>query len=137
MTMFVFQDQARFMKLCGQTTEEYNPEQLRMYYDQIKEEMRKELDEAFDVVKKKSSVENVAEVADALLDSIVVCVGALYSMGIDPQSLWNEVVRTNLAKVDPKTGKVRKREDGKVLKPEGWKPPNLVRLVREQMEGLT
>ena len=32
---------------------------------------------------------------------------------------------TNFAKIDPDTGKVRKREDGKVLKPEGWQPPNL------------
>lgn len=136
MTMFVFQDQSRFMRLCGQTTGEYNPEQLAMYYGLIKEEMRKELDTAFAGLKNKSSVENVAEVADALLDSIVVCIGALYSMGIDPQPLWNEVVRTNLAKVNPKTGKVEKRADGKVLKPEGWVPPDLVRLVRQQMEGL-
>jgi predicted HAD superfamily Cof-like phosphohydrolase len=34
-------------------------------------------------------------------------------------------MQTNFAKIDPATGKVRKREDGKVLKPEGWQPPNL------------
>jgi hypothetical protein len=32
---------------------------------------------------------------------------------------------TNFAKIDKETGMVRKREDGKVLKPIGWAPPNL------------
>jgi predicted HAD superfamily Cof-like phosphohydrolase len=41
------------------------------------------------------------------------------------EAAWNEVMRTNFAKIDPETGKVRKREDGKVLKPEGWTPPDL------------
>ena len=30
-----------------------------------------------------------------------------------------------MAKVDPATGKVTKREDGKVLKPAGWKSPDI------------
>jgi predicted HAD superfamily Cof-like phosphohydrolase len=30
-----------------------------------------------------------------------------------------------MAKVDPATGKVIKRADGKVLKPEGWTPPDV------------
>jgi len=32
---------------------------------------------------------------------------------------------TNFAKIDRETGKVRKREDGKVLKPVGWTAPEL------------
>ena len=35
------------------------------------------------------------------------------------------LVHTNFAKIDPETGKVNKRKDGKVLKPEGWEPPKL------------
>jgi predicted HAD superfamily Cof-like phosphohydrolase len=30
-----------------------------------------------------------------------------------------------MAKVDPVTGKVIRRADGKILKPEGWTPPQL------------
>ena len=48
----------------------------------------------------------------------------------------NEVVNLNipydkLSIIDfiYKTAKVIKREDGKVLKPEGWKPPNLVEFL--------
>ena len=65
------------------------------------------------------------ETLDALIDILVVTIGAIHSMGADGEGAWNEVMRTNFAKIDSETGKVRKREDGKVLKPEGWSPPNL------------
>ena len=38
-------------------------------------------------------------------------------------------MNTNFAKIDQETGKVRKREDGKVLKPEGWKAPVLTPFI--------
>jgi len=39
-------------------------------------------------------------------------------------------MRTNFAKIDPATGRVNKREDGKVLKPEGWTPPELDQFIQ-------
>ena len=47
----------------------------------------------------------------------------------DVVGAWQEVVKTNMAKVDPETGKVRRRTDGKILKPEGWKPPDMTKFV--------
>jgi tripartite-type tricarboxylate transporter receptor subunit TctC len=35
--------------------------------------------------------------------------------------------------IDPATGKVQRREDGKVLKPEGWTPPDLKPFVRKSL----
>jgi predicted HAD superfamily Cof-like phosphohydrolase len=46
-------------------------------------------------------------------------------LGGDAEGAWKEVMKTNFAKIDHETGKVRKREDGKVLKPMGWKAPEL------------
>jgi len=40
------------------------------------------------------------------------------------------VARSNLAKINPETGKVIKRQDGKVLKPEGWTPPELKQFLK-------
>lgn len=40
-----------------------------------------------------------------------------------------EVARSNISKIDPVTGTVIKREDGKVLKPANWTPPDLSRFV--------
>ena len=72
------------------------------------------------------------ETLDALLDFVVVTIGAIHSMGADAEGAWKEVMRTNFAKIDKETGKVRKREDGKVLKPVGWTPPDLKPYLKKQ-----
>jgi hypothetical protein len=35
-----------------------------------------------------------------------------------------------MEKIDPETGMVRRRSDGKILKPEGWQPPKLEELLK-------
>jgi predicted HAD superfamily Cof-like phosphohydrolase len=64
------------------------------------------------------------EQLDALIDILVVTIGAIHSAGYDAEGAWKEVMSTNFAKIG-EDGKVRKREDGKVLKPVGWLPPDL------------
>lgn len=113
----VFKDQTKFMISCDQTVCEWNKNQLDMYHNLIKEEVS-ELQEAFDDNDK-------VEILDALIDIIVVTVGAINSMGANGSGAWDEVMQTNFAKIDPQTGKVKKRIDGKVLKPDNWKSPNL------------
>ena len=109
-----FKDQEKFMRACDQTVGEVNSRQFSLYKKLIEEEVQ-ELREA------QSQIDEL----DALTDILVVTIGAIHSMGADGEGAWNEVMRTNFAKIDSETGKVRKREDGKVLKPEGWTPPNL------------
>jgi predicted HAD superfamily Cof-like phosphohydrolase len=92
-----------------------NESQYDMYKNLIEEEFR-ELQEAHDME---------AEL-DALIDILVVTIGAIHSAGFDAEGAWKEVMSTNFAKIDRETGKVRKREDGKVLKPVGWTAPNMV-----------
>ncbi len=116
-----FKDQTTFMNACGQTTDKWHRAQFEMYLDLIREE-HSELTEAV-------TNEDSVEVLDALVDILVVTIGAINSMCADGEAAWNEVMRTNFAKIDPETGKVRKREDGKVLKPEGWQPPQLAQFV--------
>ena len=53
--------------------------------------------------------------------------GTLPTEGLD--AAWVEGAASNLSKIDPTTGLVRRREDGKILKPEGWKPPNFKQFV--------
>ena len=112
-----FRDQEKFMRACDQTVEGWNQDQFKLYVDLIDEE-RKELQEAIAAC-------DPVEILDALLDIMVVTAGAIHSMGADGDGGWKEVMRTNFAKIDKDTGKVRKREDGKVLKPTGWTPPEL------------
>ena len=112
-----FKDQEKFMVACDQTVNGFNQEQFKLYVKLIEEE--------FTELKEAINNNDMLETLDALEDILVVTVGAIHSMGADGEGGWNEVMRTNFVKVDPETGKVRKRSDGKVLKPEGWQPPNL------------
>ena len=113
----VFKDQATFMRACDQTISEFNTAQFNLYTKLIEEEF-KELKVAVDHV-------DELETLDALIDILVVTIGAIHSMGADGEGAWKEVMRSNFAKIDHDTGRVRKREDGKVLKPVGWTPPDL------------
>ena len=63
---------------------------------------------------------------------LVVTIGAIHSMGADAEGAWKEVMMTNFAKVDKETGMVRKREDGKVLKPTGWTAPVLAPFLTKE-----
>ena len=112
-----FKDQERFMTACDQKVDAYAISQYKMYLNLIEEE-HTELKEAVEA-------NDLNEQLDALIDILVVTIGAIHSAGFDAEGAWNEVMRTNFAKIDPTTGKVRKREDGKVLKPEGWTAPEL------------
>jgi predicted HAD superfamily Cof-like phosphohydrolase len=117
----IFNDQRKFMQACGQITDKFDRDQYQMYCNLIREE--------FDEL---CSSDNIVDDLDALIDIMVVTAGAIHSLGVDAEGAWKEVMRSNFAKVDPRTGKVTRREDGKVLKPEGWEPPRLQRFIREQ-----
>lgn len=105
------------MRACDQSVDGFNKDQFALYFNLIKEELE-ELEVAY------SAGDNV-EMLDALIDILVVTIGTIHSAGFDGEGAWKEVMATNFAKIDRETGKVCKREDGKVLKPTGWHPPVL------------
>ncbi len=67
---------------------------------------------------------DLVEVVDGLLDIIVVAYGSLliYVGEEKAKAAAAEVVRSNLDKV---TGEIRRRPDGKIQKPEGWRAPDI------------
>jgi len=119
-------DVATFMRAGEQNVETKNAgfypgrlPQADLYFELVEEEFA-ELKEA--VIKK-----DIVETADACADLIWVVEGLMYSLGIDPQTVWDEVTKSNNSKtVD---GKLVKRDDGKVLKPETFRPPNIQRAL--------
>lgn len=114
-----FKDVDTFATACDQPP---SPENYQMYLRLINEEVE-ELQHAIDI-------DDRVEQLDALVDILVVTAGAIRAAGWDGEAAWNEVMRTNFAKIDSETGKVIKRADGKVLKPEGWQAPELAQFVK-------
>ena len=117
-----FRDQEKFMRACDQTVGDFNEAQFNLYTSLIQEEV--------DELWVANANADKVECLDALIDILVVTVGAIHSMGADAEGAWKEVMSTNFAKIDHETGKVRKREDGKVLKPIGWTPPSLNQFLK-------
>ena len=73
---------------------------------------------------------DLVEIADACADLKWVIEGLEHTLKIPQQAVWDEVARSNHAKIG-KDGKVHKREDGKVLKPEGWTPPDIKSVLKK------
>ena len=119
-----FRDQEKFMRACDQTVGEINQNQFELYKNLIEEE--------FNELTAAEDANDRVEQLDALIDILVVTIGAIHSMGADAEGAWKEVMRTNFAKIDKETGKVRKREDGKVLKPVGWTAPKLEQFLKDE-----
>lgn len=64
------------------------------------------------------------QVADGICDLIYVLAGTAVSLGIPLEACWAEVQRSNMSKV-PEDGIIRRREDGKILKPDTFSPADL------------
>ena len=72
----------------------------------------------------------LVDVADALTDLLVVIYGAGHAFGIDLDSCFAEVHRSNMSKLG-EDGKPIYREDGKVLKGPNFSEPDLKGIVNE------
>jgi predicted HAD superfamily Cof-like phosphohydrolase len=120
----VFADVQRFMQAAGQSVDKYNDEQATLYHRLINEEYSEFISARI--------VKDEVETIDACFDMIWVIVGYMLSKGWDCEKIWDEGSASNLAKIDSVTGKVLKRDDGKVLKPEGWQPPDFTKFVTSE-----
>ncbi|WP_443063182.1 MazG nucleotide pyrophosphohydrolase domain-containing protein [Streptomyces sp. NBC_00483] len=66
--------------------------------------------------------------AKELADVLYVTYGAADALGIDLPAVFAEVHRSNMSKLDA-DGRVLRRDDGKVLKGPGYRPPVLDHVV--------
>ncbi len=120
-----FTDVHVFMLAAGQSIPPFNTnrsDQSDLYMKLIQEEFSELMD--------AEAVSDDTEICDACFDLMWVIVGYMKSRGWDCENIWDEGAKSNLSKIDKATGKVIKREDGKILKPEGWKPPDFAKFVK-------
>ena len=104
-----------FGQRIGEKPEFPDDDERKLRVKLLREEVREYMD--------GESFNNIIEVADALADIIYIACGTAVSYGIPLDDVFAEVHRSNMAKLVD--GKPIYREDGKVLKPEGWMPPDI------------
>lgn len=113
-------------ELCQTVTESHN-DALGMMVDCLGVDPSKQPNN-------KNDIEIIADQADAMVDAWYYMLNAAAKKGIDLSAVFDVVHQANMAKRDPITGKFKRREDGKVLKPPGWKPANITREIERQMK---
>lgn len=116
----LFKDVDKFLLAVGQEV----PPFIVADYDQS-ELYKKLIDEEYGEWIEAWEAGDEVEKIDACFDMLWVIIGYMKSRGWDCEGIWNEGSDSNLAKIDPTTGKViRRPEDGKILKPAGWQAPD-------------
>ncbi len=99
-------------------TVDLTPETIALRVSLIQEELNE--------YRAAAEAHDLVEVADALSDLLYVVFGACVTHGLQDvaEALFAEVHRSNMSKLDA-DGKVIYRADGKVLKSNLWRPPDL------------
>lgn len=115
-------DVKKFMQACDQNEQGIESAQAKLYLNLIEEEFE-ELNKAF-------RDKDIVEIADACADLKWVIEGLENTLNLPAQEIWNEVARSNLSKIS-ENGKVLKREDGKVIKPSTFSPPNIKKILED------
>lgn len=86
------------------------------------------LKEEFKELRRAIRKGDLVEACDALEDIRYVIDGCGVEWGVDLEPVFAEVHRTNMLKA----GGPRRR-DGKVMKPEGWQPPDIETVLKRQI----
>lgn len=122
----VFTDVAVFLKAVGQETPAFPQSTVSEQAELYKKLIEEEYSEFIEADNNNDDVERI----DACFDMLWVIVGYMKSRGWDCENIWDEGAKSNLSKIDSVTGLVKRREDGKILKPEGWKPPDFKKFAK-------
>jgi predicted HAD superfamily Cof-like phosphohydrolase len=74
---------------------------------------------------------NIEKIADALIDLVYVAYGTAHLLGLPWAELWWEVQKANMTKQRAmNAGESKRGSEFDVIKPAGWKPPNLLNILR-------
>jgi len=129
--MSVFSDVEVFMKAANHTPD---LKRVGLYLDLVREEIG-ELEEAMAAhhaaENKQDEQIAKADALDAICDSIWVLIGLGKVMDLPLEWGWDLVALSNARKIDPELGKILRDESGKIMKPLGWKPPDMLRIIKE------
>lgn len=85
------------------------------------------ISEEYHEYKQAESDNDIVDIADSLIDVIYTCVYTGIRYGLPLSELWDEVQKANMAKFP--NGICTMNDAGKIIKPEGWTPPNIKKVL--------
>ena len=85
--------------------------------------------EEYKEYKKAEEANDLVNLAVELADIIYIACGTAVSYGIPLNEVFEEIHKANMAKLID--GKVLRREDGKIQKPDGWKPADVAGILKK------
>lgn len=104
----------------------------------LMQEELEEIDVAFDLWRKAKTPEakeqHESEIIDGLVDLLYVTIGSAVEAGVDLDPFWDEVQRANISKVDGSLGALQMNDAGKITKPQGWRAPDMLGLLKRIKE---
>lgn len=128
MTNF-YKDVKEFQTAVGQ-----NVGQAPAFPDNSERALRMRLlEEEFDEYNEGEYHNDLENIAKELADIIYIVCGTAVSYGIPLDKVFDEVHRSNMAKLVD--GKPIRRDDGKILKPEGWTAPDIKKILYGVSDG--
>eukprot|EP00808_Paulinella_micropora_P018019 g37129.t1 len=80
------------------------------------------------------AAKQLPQMVDALVDIYYYSLNAAAKKGHNISRVFQIVHAANMAKRDPVSGKFLKRADGKIIKPEGWQPPDIESEIALQLK---
>lgn len=121
-----------FLHQSSQTEEEF-----LQAIEQFQEGFQKAVQKSLQDAPPSDDVERLVGQGDALTDALYFVMGSFVELGLDPVPLFEIVQRANMAKLGPDGKPILRESDNKVMKPEGWMPPEpeLEKEVRRQIAG--
>jgi len=118
---------SEMLELC--TTVTSNVEEAHEFFGDCCLELDKP--KPFDI-SSKNDVEIMAEQYDAFVDAWYYMLNTAVKKGVDLDGIFKVVHKANMDKRFA-DGTFHRREDGKVLKPDGWKEPDIVGEIKRQL----
>jgi predicted HAD superfamily Cof-like phosphohydrolase len=120
--MTFIDDVVKYQLAAGRTADSFNVRQLALHTGfQLKYLSKHLQDGDLDFLFPNA---DVLELLDGDIDVMVVSIASMMSQGVDMQGAFKEVMRSQYSKMTD--GKLKFHPDGKIKKPEGWQPPDLV-----------
>lgn len=129
-----FEKVAEFQKAVG-AKRPFSPthpekELLSLWLGLIREEYEEMLEAADPLLEETADLASLANFAHELADLLYVTYGAFTVCGINADAVFGEIHRANMAKMGGP-----RRADGKLLKPPGWQPANVLKLLEKMGEN--